>query len=831
MVDDERTSIHRRTLLRAAAAGAGVGLTGAGTVVGTDGPTNDALRRANTQAARGPRYVLDYQDEFSETLRRTIETFPGIEQCVYPNADREIYGPTDVNAQTANGGLAVAFNDRGTMTVCKWPNPSYYDHVKYFAEDRSADHYGAAPNEGAFLGLAVETTEGTETAWLREWETTQHHPEGLTDVVVTEHRSDHFGLTVTVEDVVDADEDVLVRDVTVERDDDSPVEKARLLAFENLSLNVSKLPFLPVTDACLEEGNADFATYDRAVDAIVHARQGVDVSTGEQASVAVGMGFREPSTDHQVGGDAFESASTPDEVALDAGSAVFEGLEEVPESGPLTGAVGGLREATYGNALARDAYLDASESVELAGNDSYLGQTTGVLSRVLSFEGDTATATVYFAAGANAAAVGERLGSARERDPAAIRGEKRAWLEGVLSDAPMPDTDDEDILALCRRALVTLATTYDPDSGTIVASIATQSPYGEDWPRDGAYFNHLLEAIGRHDWVEKHNRFYVENQQSVENPQLPDLVPPGNWAMNYYADGVPGGPIPYEIDETGYGIWTLWDHYDATGDEAYLREVYPAIKRAADYLVDCVDPETGLHCPAWEDDRPMPQQTAVGALTVWLGLDSARKAADALGRSEDRTRWTVRRNELAEGIEAECYDEATGYGAKAGFTFAETVWPVGYRPEVGSGDGTLDHPRIENTLDREWAELETTFAEPEAGERDGGLYESKGLLALAKARRTEGPGSIDDVRDGLRWVATEHATEGTHVLGEVWMAEENDDGEREIVSAVSQPHVWEQSLFYLAALEAWPPEGLEFDADSLGGVIEALRERNAPGQS
>ena len=43
-------------------------------------------------------------------------------------------------------------------------------------------------------------------------------------------------------------------------------------------------------------------------------------------------------------------------------------------------------------------------------------------------------------------------------------------------------------------------------------------------------------------------------------------------------------------------------------------------------------------------------------------------------------------------------------------------------------------------------------------------------------------------------------------------------------SIQGQPHIWEQVLFYLAALEAYPPEGLEFDPATMKGVTGALRK-------
>src|SRR5690242_4020598 len=46
------------------------------------------------------------------------------------NADYEAYGPTDVNAQTGDGHLTVNENSAGTLTVFKYPNPSYYNQIK-----------------------------------------------------------------------------------------------------------------------------------------------------------------------------------------------------------------------------------------------------------------------------------------------------------------------------------------------------------------------------------------------------------------------------------------------------------------------------------------------------------------------------------------------------------------------------------------------------------------------------------------------------------------------------------------------------------------------------
>lgn len=59
------------------------------------------------------------------------------------------------------------------------------------------------------------------------------------------------------------------------------------------------------------------------------------------------------------------------------------------------------------------------------------------------------------------------------------------------------------------------------------------------------------------------------------------------------------------------------------------------------------------------------------------------------------------------------------------------------------------------------------------------------------------PAGLRDVERGLRWIAEVQAGyQQTGILGEAWYAR---DGR--VFSVVGQPHVWEQVLFYLAALE------------------------------
>src|SRR5207244_1172671 len=149
----------------------------------------------------------------------------------------------------------------------------------------------------------------------------------------------------------------------------------------------------------------------------------------------------------------------------------------------------------------------------------------------------------------------------------------------------LPATDDARIVEVAKRSLISVRLAIVPDSGAIVASADTQGPYGEDWIRDGAFINQVLDDNGFAADVTRHNLFYARVQTSAANPS--PARPPGNWTMASYGDGVDGAPIPWEIDETGLGVWALWSHaayLTGSARSGYLANVYPAIGRAADFL-------------------------------------------------------------------------------------------------------------------------------------------------------------------------------------------------------------------------------------------------------
>ncbi|MCA9518992.1 MAG: hypothetical protein KC635_28855, partial [Myxococcales bacterium] len=323
--------------------------------------------------------------------------------------------------------------------------------------------------------------------------------------------------------------------------------------------------------------------------------------------------------------------------------------------------------------------------------------------------------------------------------------------------------------------------------------------------------------------VEAHGRFYVRTQRhepvpaeliiNGEPPPDPDdpgatTFPAGAWEMNYYADGLVGGNIRFEIDNTGLTVWGLVDHaryLEGDAAAAWLAEVWPTVREAADLLARWKDPATGLQAPANEDDNLAYTQTLHGAITTWLGLAQATVAAEALGHAAEAGRWSTRRDELRAAIDAHFYDAAAGRyveeldtasnpGNAPGGATSWMVWPARFLP--------WDDARVTAQLEANLA-YAAAAVDPANG---GGAYVTKILVPAALA--LDDAGARAQVRAALDAMVDLASTPDTMVFGETFVSVDRDgDGAYDGFSArVSNPHLWAGTLVYLTAMALEQPE-------------------------
>ena len=190
-----------------------------------------------------------------------------------------LFGASNVNAVSGNGGLTIGVSPVGDLAVLTWPSPSYTDQLMHVASNapdvRAQRSMLGDPRMGAAIGLAWELADGTRAfSWLRDapWVATQSWAER--DAPVAETRFEHaaLGLTVRVTDLVFDGRDVWARRVHLARTPASPVTSARVLFYANPAPTLSRVPQLPFADWALDGFNDFAALFDPAHQAVLHFR-------------------------------------------------------------------------------------------------------------------------------------------------------------------------------------------------------------------------------------------------------------------------------------------------------------------------------------------------------------------------------------------------------------------------------------------------------------------------------------------------------------------------------------------------------------------------------
>ncbi|HAM00632.1 MAG TPA: hypothetical protein DCQ30_00150 [Acidimicrobiaceae bacterium] len=769
-------------------------------------------------------------------------------QCAEQAAQTNGPDTTDVNAQAGNGRVTVGLDAAGNITVFRYPNPSYYNQVKYFTTGPDASTGvpgGELPNEGSFAGLRYTTVQGgvpvTTMQWLKQpdladagWSVHQAYASDQAPVVQTTYTSPTsptaLGLTVTIVDTANAGPladaskpATFVRQVTVDLASGSPVrpDSVQLAYYEHFDAFASRYRYFPVQDSCFQQlddtqAGAYVPPGSGNGDALVQSWAGIDQASGRPSSVAFAFGFDRPSASHQVGEDGHDPLAPP--------------LAAVDPT-------------------LRDGYDEMTSAPhELSGSGAAAGQVTGTLTTPLDLRHGSDSLRVIVGAGASP---GDALGalqvergtsSGKELDGVATYWSD--WLKRAPEPAPPTSPEAARIVSVAERSLITMRLAVDPDTGAIVASADTQGPYGEDWVRDGSFIDAALDEAGYHKLAENHALFEAAAQTSATNPDL--LRAPGNWPMNVYGDGIPGGPIPYEIDETGFGAWALYEHsvYMSGGAATnYLLQVFPAIARAADWLTTCKDPVDGLQCYANEDDNLTPTQTLHGAGPDLLGLTSAVRAAEALSAAEptnplaitwqtDASLWAARASQLQSAIEALYNADGLGDGLFAESSPKETAFgipgepsPVPTANQTYADGGWLlwpvqllspSDPRQRAELQNEAAAVLSTAMSSLRNSTQGytGSYEAKGLLGVCNSlpglpTSTAGADRAT-IQEAVAMLAASSTpgqrgfTTDTGLFAEAWKNYSTPAGTK-VVPLNDEPHVWEHALYYMTALCAFPP--------------------------
>jgi hypothetical protein len=712
-----------------------------------------------------------------------------------PGYFEHLLGATNINAATGNGGLTVAESSYGEITVLRWPSPSYYEHVDYVAslatDARQQPYFGGHPNQGSFAGVMVDG----KFAWAHSadgWErVSQKYASDDNNEIITTLHHPMLKVTLTYTDDVDPMHDVLVRHLQVTPDNGATPQGIRLFSFENFSPTMEKSAYFPNDETNLL-ANRDYA---------------LGMSASRQALVHFSVMGRPAPLVAPLG-------TAADPTAVDTALAA---VGSMPGTFLIMGSNAAPAQYQCGYDLApapMGAPTDAHDD-PVMGNGSLsmspaaLQHADGALAWDLPSTGSTVD--LFIAVGGTLDEATTTLANAKQAGSSTIATNAATYWKNFVGSATMPDTNDPDRLRLSKRALLSVAVGRDRTSGAIVASVSSQPPYNLDWPRDGAFIDYALDVAGYHDLVAAHRHFYTTViRQHDGDLSLGASSFAGSFAMNSYADGVPGGPIDFEIDEVGFALWEFYEHakwIDEPARSTYLDDVYPSLTLGADLLTNCVDPATGLQCAANEDDNVPLTITLHGAIAVHLGLASAVRAANYRGKVDDARRWKTRLDALDMAIESHLGDPSLGYlggttdlpDVGTAGPIAWTLWPAQFHP--------ANDPRITLTAKQLEGDYDPFFAM----QQSAGSYFGKGLVPLAlrygPASAALAGGGLDDAAGEMKirgWIdeMVKKVPTDTGLYGESFGR--NSDGT--YTDYVSIPHLWEGSLTYLALMASYSPD-------------------------
>lgn len=103
--------------------------------------------------------------------------------------------------------------------------------------------------------------------------------------------------------------------------------------------------------------------------------------------------------------------------------------------------------------------------------------------------------------------------------------------------------------------------------------------YAYCWPRDAVFITRAMDLIGMEKETDKFYKNFCKNTQSRN----------GMWEQRFYTDGRLAPSWGYQIDETASVVHGVWEHYNYTKDEKFLKETLKMCEKAIQYLTEYVD--------------------------------------------------------------------------------------------------------------------------------------------------------------------------------------------------------------------------------------------------
>ncbi len=203
-----------------------------------------------------------------------------------------------------------------------------------------------------------------------------------------------------------------------------------------------------------------------------------------------------------------------------------------------------------------------------------------------------------------------------------------AWLTNG-SQGRRVNFDDAALNAMFDRSLIVIKNLQNPVVGTFAATTNSLAYGYKNWVRDASTTAMALDASGHPAEAELYWRWMAGCQGGD-----------GTWKTTY--DTWSGTYVPFvepEYDSIGAFIYGVYKHYVLTADSAFLGDLWPNVKRAADWIISNIQPNGfgQADYSIWEEDTSLEHNSYTQSWYV-VGLYATQALAEALGDTQ-LTEW------------------------------------------------------------------------------------------------------------------------------------------------------------------------------------------------
>ena len=258
--------------------------------------------------------------------------------------------------------------------------------------------------------------------------------------------------------------------------------------------------------------------------------------------------------------------------------------------------------------------------------------------------------------------------SLRELGAEALIDRTRHYWRFWITGAKTGEADLENRLTdLYHRSLLIVRTQIDNGGAIIAANDTDNLQFNRDvysymWPRDGAL---VADAIGTAGFGNLTRPFYKFCASTIraDGFMAHKYGPDGSEGSSWHPWATASGDLqlPIQEDETALVLWALGRQFDRDTDVEAIKPLYAElIKKAANFLCDFRDADTGLPKPSydlWEERHGIHAWTVA---SVWAGLRAAAAFADGFGQSDVATHYRATAASIKNAAERHLYDEAEG---------------------------------------------------------------------------------------------------------------------------------------------------------------------------